>query len=152
MILKTILSGAMKFRFALWAIDLALPETSALKIRLKAGVSGLVAAVAGAIISAFLIILMIGITGYGFYYFDNLTALQAVGLTLLFTMLCVVGLLFYSRNKFKQMFAAIDKPSHPPKLMSEKDPLGDVLNAFLEGLMTTPAAEDPIKKHPRASS
>jgi len=135
---KTIFNNALKIRFALWAVQMALPDRAEMKQRFKLVLLGLVTAVAGGIIAAFSAVALLAACGYALYYYGQLSAIQAVGTTVAALIILMLGLLSYGRAKLISAFGNLDDA---PTQTNDKDFMQQIVDGFMEGLVADKETE-----------
>lgn len=140
---KILFSAAIKARFALWAIDVALPESSDLQRRYRSGLAGLMAAVAGGVLLACAAMGAMGGLGYALYYYSALRPGEAIAASVAGMLLLIVALFAYGRSRLRvafEMTGSVKSSSRPPY----QDPVKEALHGFLEGFATaSPSSAAP---------
>lgn len=126
----------MKVRFALWAIELALPRGTDLRQRFRSVLLGVVAAVAGGVLCAACFIAVIIAAGYALHIFASYGVLKSAAIMTGVVVLLIIVLLSYGNAKLREAFRALDE-SRSFQLPRGEDTLQELLNGFIEGLIIT---------------
>lgn len=137
--IQNILSGFMKVRFALWAMDRVLPKGSDLKLRFRSGLMGIMAAVAAGVLAACLFGAVIVAIGYSLFYYGNYSELQAIIVAAALSLICIMLLLIYGRAKINKAISGFDgNPEHKKKDVKseDKNAIDAIINGFLDGLLS----------------
>lgn len=132
--LRFLISSALKVRFALWAIELALPRGADLKQRFRSVLLGVVAAVAGGVLCAACFIAMIIAAGAALHTFAYYSVLQSAMIMMAIVIVFILVLLAYGSMKLKEAFRAFDE-SRSFKFPQGEDKIQELLNGFIEGLV-----------------
>jgi len=141
---KTFISTALKFRFALWAVELVLPSESDLKRRFRSGLSGVLAAVAGGVLAALSAAVLLVGAGVLLYQQTILTAFQAIMVVLITTLLMTLACYYIARWQFEKAFEGLRDRNADKD--DKEDILKTLLDGFIEGIIrerpTPPLAEE----------
>lgn len=145
--MQSLITAAMRVRFALWAIEMALPSTLSLKRRMRSGLIGLVLVMAGAalltLITGAALILLAFYLHYYSGYSLGLVVLGVAGLSLsLILMLFAAG-----KARVSEAFGVnigLSGDINPTENSQQEDDIvKDIIHGFLQGIFTPPpAAED----------
>ncbi len=150
---NALLSSALKVRFALWAIDMALPSSTDLQRRYRSGLLGIVASVAAGMMLAVVVLIAVGSGGFALYYYTHVNVAQALLITMGASMAVIFALYAIGKKKFAVAFGEQpEKHTHAP--MQSDDPLRDILYGFVEGFATASApaqAENPESEEQSAA-
>lgn len=149
--LGTLISGAARVRLALWAVEMAIPESAGLRLRFRSVLCGVVAAVAGGVLASSIAVAALVGTGYFLVHNGTLSVLESVALL---GIACVVGIyvLFdYGSRKFSEAFVRIEEAPRANKNTTE-EMMQDLINGFVEGLLvgkeTPPSQPEETRKEP----
>lgn len=132
--LQSLISGAAKARFALWAVEMALPQSSDLKQRFRSALWGVMAAVAGGVIASLAVAAVIAGCGYGLYINGLISPVESLCVSALLTLLVLVLLASCARKKLNEAFSALEKRA-PRTQVASDDVFHDLINGFVEGLL-----------------
>ncbi len=142
--LRSLTSNILKFRFALWAIEMALPSGPDLKQRFRSVLLGIMAAVAGGVLAACAAAALLAGAGYALYYFTNLTITQTIIATSGTLMVIILCLFAYGWAKLDQAFGDYAS-KRPRRNLSDEDTIRELVNGFVEGLVV---GKEPQKSRP----
>lgn len=136
----SLFSRALKARVALWAIDMALPDGGELARRYRAGLLGLMAAVAGGVLLAVTAIgALIGL-GVLLHDYAHYSIGASMGIVALLTLAVTVTLFAVGRAQLSAAFDPCDERHRNSEL--HEDPFRELIHGFVEGF-ATPASGQP---------
>jgi hypothetical protein len=145
--LRSLVSGALKARLALWAVELALPSGTDLKKRFRSALLGVVAAVAGGVLFASCVVVLIVGAGVALHEFAHYTIWQAAAIMGVIAIALIAALLMYGRQQLKEAFKAVDEASSFSFAKTE-DSIQELINGFIEGLVVDKPAKSHSKHQP----
>ena len=151
--LGALVSTVLKARLALGAVGMAFPGVPRLKLRFRPALLGIMAAVAGGVLSACAVATMIFGLGYSLYLYAGFSPLQAGAVTVSVTVFATVLLFYYGREKLKEALDIREDFSSNPlqELTVTKEHIVlEALDGFLRGLLGSGAATR--RKRPTAAS
>lgn len=132
--LRTLISGAMKVRLVLWAIELVLPDRSDLKERSRSALLGIMAAVAGGVLAALTAATMVAYAAYMLVASGTLTVPEVI-LACLATLLAgAIGLVVYGRYCLERASAGLGSSLSSPAGLPE-NPIHALVDGFISGLV-----------------
>lgn len=138
--LNSLISAALKLRFAMWAVELVLPGEADLKRRLRSGLSGVVAAVAGGAMLALSAAVLLFGAGYALNQYANLTVIESVLVVFGITLLLGYLFLVLAGEKIDAACNGLHQRASLPD--NPDDVLQTLFNGFLEGLALDPAPKE----------
>jgi len=154
--LRSIFSAAAKLRFALWALEAALPNGADLKRRFRSALIGVVAAVAAGVLSALGTAAAICAVGFALYYFAIMPALYSIAVSVMLAIAVIWGLICYAKKQLDMAYNSFDpeataNSSGSAISGSSGDVFGDIINGFVEGIIVGGSAEKPAPQTPDIS-
>lgn len=162
--LGSLLSSGLKLRLAVWAAEQALPSSSDLKIRLRAGLLGIGAAIAGGVLMA-LTFAAVMVAGFFVLKGEGIAPYHAAGCMIGITIIVVLLLICLARQYLATVTADLRQQREwfdkfGPARTPESGLVEEVLSGFVAGLLgkgkTPPKPKTPkepqvrILRHPAA--
>jgi hypothetical protein len=149
----TLVSSGLKLRFALWAIEQALPDDSSLMSRVKSGLWGIGLAVAGGMLVALTVAILLVAAGWWLHTEAAFAPWESVLIIVAILAVSITAFAVASQRKFKKALRKRARTS-----TADEDPLKALFNGFIEGLVadkpaTAKRAEKREKKaaYPKAA-
>lgn len=146
---SAVFSGVLKARLAVRVIDMMLPSGPELQRRCRAGLLGVMAAVAGGVLLAAAVMSALVGLGLFLHYETGYSMGAAVGIVALLTLALCLALFLIGRAKLVAALECRGGSAAPPAV--QDDPFRDMLHGFVEGFVTSgPAAvkASPAGKKP----
>jgi uncharacterized membrane protein len=132
--LRSLISGVLKTRIALWAVQLALPSGADLKHRFRSALIGVFVAVAAGVLCAlctFALFVGIGLT---LHMVAGYSILQAVLMISTALIVIIVALIVYGHQKLREAFSVLEETASS-RVPKSEDTIQELIDGFIEGLV-----------------
>lgn len=150
--LSTLITGAMRMRVTLWAIDMVLPSGATLQPRLERALLGIMAAAAGGALTVLAVATLIVGGAFELMQQEYLTPAQAALMVTLSFITLIVTLVWYARRQFRLATRLPGQAAHKTKDHHTPDPIKELIDGFIEGLTRPVALQTPASPSAETAS